>query len=59
LKLVLNHMFIFEIFWTSIASTMVCPNFKNRPKNGLCPLEVKIRTNLNNFMPTFQKPNIT
>jgi hypothetical protein len=31
----------FEIFWTNIASTMACPNFKNGPKNGLCPLGVK------------------
>jgi hypothetical protein len=30
----------FEIFWTNIASTMACPNFKNGPKNGLCPLGV-------------------
>jgi hypothetical protein len=29
-----------EIFWTNIASTMACPNFKNGPKNGLCPLGV-------------------
>jgi hypothetical protein len=32
----------FEIFWTNIASTMVCPNFKNGSKNGLGPLGVKI-----------------
>jgi hypothetical protein len=25
----------FEIFWTNMASTMACPNFKNGPKNGL------------------------
>jgi hypothetical protein len=31
----------FEIFWTNIASTMACPNSKNGPKNGLCPLGVK------------------
>jgi hypothetical protein len=31
-----------EIFWTNIASTMAYPNFKNRPKNGLCPLGVNI-----------------
>jgi hypothetical protein len=31
----------FEIFWTNIASTMACPNFKNGPKNGLGPLGVK------------------
>jgi hypothetical protein len=24
-----------EIFWTNIASTMACPNFKNGPKTGL------------------------
>jgi hypothetical protein len=30
----------FEIFWTNIASTMVCLNFKNGPKNGLGPLGV-------------------
>ena len=29
----------FEIFWTNIAFIMACPNFKNRPKNGLDPLE--------------------
>jgi hypothetical protein len=32
----------FEIFWTNIASTMACPNFKNGPKNGLGPLGVNI-----------------
>jgi hypothetical protein len=31
----------FEIFWTNIASTMACPNFKNGQKNGLGPLGVK------------------
>ena len=31
----------FEIFWTNIASTMGCPNSKNRPKKGLRPLGVK------------------
>jgi hypothetical protein len=31
----------FEIFWTNIASTMACPNFKNWPKKGLGPLGVK------------------
>jgi hypothetical protein len=30
----------FEIFWTNIASTMACPNFKNGPKTGLRPLGV-------------------
>jgi hypothetical protein len=30
----------FEIFWTSIAFTMGCPNSKNRPKKGLHPLGV-------------------
>jgi hypothetical protein len=30
----------FEIFWTNIASTMACPNFKNGPKKGLGPLGV-------------------
>jgi hypothetical protein len=36
----------FEIFWTNIASTMACSNFKNGPKKGLGPLGVKhvIRT---------------
>jgi hypothetical protein len=34
----------FEIFWTNIASTMTCPNFKNGPKNGLGPLGVKAST---------------
>jgi hypothetical protein len=29
-----------EIFWTNIASTMACPNFKNGPKTGLRPLGV-------------------
>jgi hypothetical protein len=32
----------FEIFWTNIASTMACPNFKNGPKNGLRCLGVKV-----------------
>jgi hypothetical protein len=32
----------FEIFWTNIASTMACPNFKNGPKNGLRPLGVNV-----------------
>jgi hypothetical protein len=36
----------FEIFWTNIASTMACPNFKNGPKIGCRPLEVN-RTNRN------------
>jgi hypothetical protein len=31
----------FEIFWTNIASTMTCPNIKNKPKNGLRPLGVR------------------
>jgi hypothetical protein len=31
----------FEIFGTNIASTMGCPNSKNRPKKGLRPLGVK------------------
>jgi hypothetical protein len=31
----------FQIFWTNIAFTMACPNFKNGPKNGLGPLGVK------------------
>jgi hypothetical protein len=31
----------YEIFWTNIASTMACPNFKNGPKNGLGPLGIK------------------
>jgi hypothetical protein len=31
----------FEIFWTNIASTMACPNFKNEQKNGLGPLGLK------------------
>jgi hypothetical protein len=31
----------FEIFWTNIASTMACTNFKNGPKKGLGPLGVK------------------
>jgi hypothetical protein len=34
----------FEIFWTNIASTMACPNFKNGLKTGLCPLGVKVYT---------------
>jgi hypothetical protein len=33
----------FEIFWTNIASTMACPNFKNGPKTRLCPLGVNIQ----------------
>jgi hypothetical protein len=32
----------FEIFWTNIASTMGCPNSKNRPKQGLRPLGVNL-----------------
>jgi hypothetical protein len=32
----------FEIFWTNIASTMGCPNSKNRPKKGLRLLGVNI-----------------
>jgi hypothetical protein len=35
----------FVIFWTNIASTMACPNFKNEPKNGFRPLGVKICQN--------------
>jgi hypothetical protein len=31
-----------ETFWINIASTMAYPNFKNGPKNGLCPLGIKI-----------------
>jgi hypothetical protein len=31
----------FEIFWTNIASTMACPNFKNESNTGLRPLEIK------------------
>jgi hypothetical protein len=34
----------FEIFWTSIASTMACPNFKKGPKNVLHPLGFNDRT---------------
>jgi hypothetical protein len=34
----------FEIFWTNIASTMACPNFKNGPKNGLMCLGVNDST---------------
>jgi hypothetical protein len=30
----------FDFFWTNIASTMACSNFKNGPKNGLCSLGV-------------------
>jgi hypothetical protein len=33
----------FEIFWTNIASTMACPNFKNGPKNVLHLLGIKWR----------------
>jgi hypothetical protein len=32
----------FEIFWTNIASTMACPNFKNGLKTRLRPLGVKV-----------------
>jgi hypothetical protein len=32
----------FEIFWTNIASTMACPNFKNGVEKGLGPLGVNI-----------------
>ena len=31
----------FQIFWTNIAFTMACPNFKNGSKSGLHPLGVK------------------
>jgi hypothetical protein len=31
-----------EIFWTNIASTMACPNFKNGPKTRLRLLGVKL-----------------
>jgi hypothetical protein len=31
----------FENFWTNIASTMACPNFKNGPKNGLAQIFFK------------------
>jgi hypothetical protein len=37
----------FEIFWTNIASTMACPNFKNGPKTGLRPLGVKTSCKFN------------
>ena len=37
-----------EIFWTGIASTMACLNFKNGPKNGLHPLEVNDPSNVAN-----------
>jgi hypothetical protein len=30
-----------RFFLTNIVSTMACPNFKNGPKNDLCPLGVK------------------
>jgi hypothetical protein len=36
----------FEIFWTNIAFTMACPNFKNGPKKGLGPLGVKFLHNV-------------
>jgi hypothetical protein len=39
----------FEIFWTNIASTMACPNFKNGPKNGLGPLGVKFDMGNNKY----------
>jgi hypothetical protein len=39
----------FEIFWTNIAFTMACPNFKNGPKNGLRPLGVNIDHMISNF----------
>jgi hypothetical protein len=32
----------FEIFWTNIASTMACPNFKIGPKKDLGPLGVNL-----------------
>jgi hypothetical protein len=37
----------FEIFWTNIASTMACPNFKNGPKIGLGPLGVTYKSLIN------------
>jgi hypothetical protein len=46
----------FEIFWTNIASTMGCPNCKNRPKKGLRPLGVKLAPNM--FVPDMFVPNI-
>jgi hypothetical protein len=39
----------FEIFWTNIASTMACPNFKNGPKNSLGPLGVNSKGKSNPF----------
>jgi hypothetical protein len=35
-----------RFFWTNIATTMAYPNFKNGPKNGLCPLGVKLVSKL-------------
>jgi hypothetical protein len=34
----------FEIFWTNIAFTMACLNFKNGQKNNLGPLGVKMHS---------------
>jgi hypothetical protein len=46
----------FEIFWTNIASTMACPNFKNGPKMGLGPLGVNIDAHEDHLQ---GKPNFT
>jgi hypothetical protein len=43
----------FEKFWTNIASTMACPNFKNGPKNGLGPFGVN-STHTNCLIPQVQ-----
>jgi hypothetical protein len=45
----------FEIFWTNIASTMACPNFRNGPKNGLGPLGVKMINSFDGSCPHFQE----
>jgi hypothetical protein len=39
----------FEIFWTNIASTMACLNFKNGPKIGLRPLGINANLLYNFF----------
>jgi hypothetical protein len=44
----------FEIFWSNIASTMACPNFKNGPKTRLRPLGVKDVMEVEIVVPTSQ-----
>jgi hypothetical protein len=43
----------FQIFWTNIAFTMACPNFKNGPKNGLGPLGVNTTFRMTHFLKSY------